>query len=222
MEVLPLKLTDPLWTSLNAQMDEILKRGAFPAWQGAAHSWLERLEVAHNLWQGPRSNREVSGHEPWAKWYLRRALKERDWREVKRLSRVTGDAVGYFVASRHLSESGVAVPRAPCVRLLLSSQNEKRNESECRDERVLALHAWQSAKSEDERLNAEERFLRLHTFYLMDQDIGRLNYLNDLRWDVDRDWPLSPQPLDYILTLKEMDTFQKKISALLAGKDLTF
>ena len=55
----------------------------------------------------------------------------------------------------------------------------------------------------------------------MDQEIGRMNFLNELRWDVDRENPEAPQTLDYILTLKELEPLAKKASSLLSGKDIT-
>ncbi len=57
---------------------------------------------------------------------------------------------------------------------------------------------------------------------IMDQEIGRLNFLNELRWDVDRGMPEAPQLLDYLLTLKELEPYNKKISNLFVNKDMTF
>ena len=64
--------------------------------------------------------------------------------------------------------------------------------------------------------------MRLYWQSWMDQDIGRLNYLNSLRWDVDRELPEGPQLVDYLLTLKEFEPFAKKTSGLLSAKDSGF
>lgn len=222
MEVLPLKSNDPLWMSLNSQILGLVKQGALPAWKGMTPRWEEQIEIARELWRGGTPPAKVSGREPWARWFLRRALVNRDWREVKRLAQEDGEPVGTFVAARHLGDM-MPMPRDPCVRLILGKHADKRSDqSECGDERILALHAWQASHTEDERINAQDRFMRLYTLYLMDLDIGRLNYLSGLRWDVDRDSPERPQTLDYLLTLKELDPYAKRISALLSGKYLTF
>jgi hypothetical protein len=222
MEVLPLKTNDPLWTSLNSQMVDLLKQGTLPPWGGMGVHWLEQIDVAKDLWRGGSGKRAVTGREAWAKWYMRKALVDGDWREVKRLAQEAGDPVGTFVAHRHLGD-GIPLPRDPCVRLILGKQADKRSDrSQCGDERILALHAWQTARNDEERTGSQERFFRIYSHHLMDQDIGRLNFLNDLRWDVDRDWPERPQTLDYLLTLKELEPYSKKVSGLLSGKDLAF
>lgn len=222
LEVLPLKSNDPLWQSLNGQVLDLLKKGKIPQWAGMHPHWLEMIEVARELWVNGNASRRPKGGEAWSKWYLRRALQTKDWREVKRLSQEIGEPVGTFVAGRHLGDN-IPVPRNPCVRLVLAAKGDKRSfQSECEDERILALHSWQTGKTEEERNQAQERFARLYALQLMDQEIGRLNFLNGLRWDVDRDWPEAPTPLDYVLTLKEMEPYAKKVSGLLSNKDLAF
>jgi hypothetical protein len=132
-----------------------------------------------------------------------------------------GDPVGVFVAARHLNEFAPE-PRQSCVRLLLPVRGDKKSyEAECDDERALALHAWQAARGEEERQIAQDKFMRLHAQYWMDQEIGRLNFLNELRWDVDREWPLAPQTLDLLLTLKEFEPYAKRASAFLRAKNLS-
>lgn len=222
LEVLPLKLSDPLWVSSNAQVMSLIKKAKAPKWKGMHSHWLEQIEVARELWRTGLTSRHPHGRETWAKWYLRRALAAGDWHEVKRLSQEIGEPVGTFVAGRHLGES-FPVPRNPCVRLILAISSDKHSyQTECEDERLLALNAWRVARSEEEKMGAQERFMRLYSVQLLDQQIGRLNYLNELRWDVDREMPEIPQPIDYILTLKELEPFAKKASALLSNKDMTF
>ena len=221
-ETLRLKTSDPLWISLNAQVIELLKKAKLPQWRGMNSHWPEQLAIARNLWQDGIADRKPSGREPWAKWYLRRALVNRDWREVKRLSQEGGEPVGTFVAGHNLGEN-MPIPRDSCVRLILGVGSDKRlYQSECGDERLLALHAWQTAKSDDDRAVAQERFLRLYSLLQLDQEIGRLNYLNDLRWDVDREFPEAPQTIDYLLTLKDLEPYAKKALALVSNKDMTF
>ncbi|NJM10304.1 MAG: hypothetical protein HC883_05445 [Bdellovibrionaceae bacterium] len=146
------------------------------------------------------------------------ALREKKWRDVKRFSQELGEPVGSFVAARHLNES-LPMPRNPCVRLMLATKGDKKSfQSECEDERVLALYAWASGRSDEERQSAQDRFMRLHGQRRMDQEIGRMNYLNDLRWDVDRQAPEHPQVVDYLLTLKEFEPFARKVSALFGAK----
>lgn len=219
LENLPLKTTDPLWISLKGDVMALIAKAQSPAFRGMNAHWPEQLAVAHELWDEKRSDRQPRGTESWAKWYLRDALGARRWREVKRLSQELGEPVGSFVAARHLGEN-LPMPRNPCVRLMLATKGDKKSfQSECEDERVLALFAWQSARNDEERNQAQERFLRLHGQAWMDQEIGRMNYLNDLRWDVDRQMPELPQAVDYLLTLKEFEPFAKKVSAFLNTKD---
>ena len=182
MESLSLRSGDPLWTSLNADILELLRRAQTQPFKGMQPFWIDQLQVARELWRDSNMKRKPKGDETWVKWYLRQALTNRDWHTVRQLARLLGEPVGMFIAARHLGES-LPMPRNSCLRLMLSSKGDKKTwQSDCEDERVLALHAWQSAKTEDERLAAQERFTRLYAQTWIDQDIGRLNYLNELRW----------------------------------------
>jgi hypothetical protein len=222
LETVPLRTNDPLWTSLNQDVLGLLQKIKSPSWVGMSDHWARQIDVAHELWWRGLQSHDVSGKEAWAKWYLWLALMRKDWSEVKRLAQASGDALGVFVASRHLNEATTPVRNA-CVRLVLGMHGEKRfYQTECQDDGILALHSWQAAKTEEERTLAQDRFFRIYGMLLMDQEIGRLNFLNELRWDVDRELPRAPQALDYVLTLKELEPFAKKVSAFVSGKNLTF
>ncbi len=223
LEVVPLKLNDPLWNSVNGEVMSLMRQIKAAFWQGMNAHWQEQIEVARELWRVRQEPRRSRGLESWGKWYLRRALSQRDWREVKRLAQEMSESIGVFVAARNMSEP-VAIPHNACVRLVLGTRPDKSSNPavECDDERIVALHNWQLAKSEEEKLAAQERFLRLYTIHQLDQEIGRLNFLNELRWDVDRGMPEAPQLLDYILTLKELEPYNKKASGLFANKNTTF
>ncbi len=219
MENLSLKITDPLWTSLNADVLKLLKQAQNPPFKGMTSHWFEQLQVAREMWAKSSEARSPRGDESWTKWVLRHAMNARSWREVKRLSQEIGEPVGTYIAARHMGES-LPMPRNPCVRLLLAAKGDKKLfQSECEDERVLALYAWSTAKDEEDRSRAQDRFLQLTGQAWMDQQIGRLNYLNGLRWDVDRQWPEAPQPVEYLLTLKEFEAYSKRVSSFLETKD---
>ncbi len=221
MEVLPLKVGDPLWNSLKSEVITLLRKARAPQWNGMRPRWLRKIEVARELWRGSAVIKHPRGDESWSRWYLRKVLSAHEWHEVKRLAQEVNDPVGVYVAMKNLGEV-VMLPRNPCVRLVLSGKGDKSEfQSECDDELVLALHSWQAAKGDEERAGAQERFVRLNSIRLMDQEIGRLNFLSELRWDVDRDILEGPSTLDYLLTLKELEPFAKKTSALLSNKDLT-
>jgi hypothetical protein len=220
MENASMKTTDPLWTSLNGDVMRVLRTAQNPPFKGMTSHWFEQLEVARELWGQAGTSRTPRGDEPWAKWYLRRALKSKHWKEVKRLSQELGEPVGTYIAARHMGET-LPMPRNPCVRLMLATKGDKKSfQSECEDERVLALYAWQTSRDEEERAVAQDRFLKLYGQSWMDLQIGRMNYLNGLRWDVDRQWPEPPQVAEYLLTLKEFEPFNKKVSAFLEAKDI--
>lgn len=220
MENLPLKISDPLWISLNTDVMSLIRQAQNPAYKGMTSHWFEQLDVAHALWGKGDEGRVAKGFEPWARWYIRKAMHDKKWREVKRLSQELGEPVGTYIAARHLGES-LPIPRNPCVRLMLATKGDKKTyQSECEDERVLALYAWQVAANEDDRVFAQDRFMKLFGQGVMDLEIGRMNYLNGLRWDVDREWPEAPQPVEYLLTLKEFEAFSKKVSAFLDTKNV--
>ncbi len=219
LESLPLKLSDPLWTTVNSGVVDLLSKAQTPAFGGMVPHWPEQLAVARELWVEKQMSRNPKGPETWSKWYLLEALRTRNWREVKRLSQELGEPVGSFVAASHLGEN-LPMPRNPCVRLMLNAKGDKKSlQSECEDERVLALYAWVSARSDDDRQGGQDRFVRLHAQNHMDQEIGRLNYLNELRWDVDRQMPELPQTVDYLMTLKELEPFAKKVSTVFRTKN---
>ncbi len=222
LESLPLKVNDPLWTSLNADVLGLLRKAKTPAFGGMSSHWPEQIVRAREIFKEGMVSEAPGADAPWSKWYLREALAQHRWKDVKRTSQELGDPIGTYLAARQLGES-LPMPRNPCLRLMLSSRGDKKTlQSECEDERVLALYAWQSAHNDEDRIQAQERFLRLLGQAFMDQEIGRLNYLNDLRWDVDRQWPEAPQMTDYLLTLKEFEPYGKKLAGFLSTKNGRF
>lgn len=222
LESLPLKTSDPLWNSLNEDVMALITRARVPPFKGMNAHWPEQITVANELWDQKLKVRNPKGHESWSKWYLGEYLSARRWRDVKRLSQELGEPVGSYVAGRHLKEN-LPMPRNPCVRLMLATKGDKKSfQSECEDERVLALYAWSVGKTEEERQGGHDRFMRLHAQARMDQDIGRLNYLNGLRWDVDRQIPELPQVVDYLLTLREFEAFNKRVSAVFGTENSGF
>ena len=219
LETLPLKAADPLWNSLSQDVTALLRRSQVPPFRGMTGFWPEQLSVAKELWRDGAAHRHVRAPDSWMKWYLRRALTLKQWRDVKRMSQDLGEPVGTYVAARHLGDT-LPLPRNPCVRLILAAKNNKQYQSECADEKILALNAWRLAANEDDRNQAQERFARLYAHELLDQEIGRLNYLGELRWDVDREWPVAPPVVDYLLTLKQFEPFVKKLSSLRNSEDV--
>ncbi|MGE3680866.1 MAG: sulfatase-like hydrolase/transferase [Bdellovibrionales bacterium] len=220
LENLPLRADDPLWISVNADILNLLGKIQSPPFSGIQSHWREQIKIARELWLEGNSSRHPRDGDPWLKWYLHHALQRREWRDVKRYSQALGEPLGTYVASKHLGEP-VPMPRNPCVRLILGAKGDKnRFLSECEDEQALALHLWHTASGDDEKLRAQERFLRAYVQYWTDQELGRLNFLNELHWDVNRDWPKAPQPVDFLLTLKEFEPYARKALAALAAKDL--
>jgi hypothetical protein len=184
--------------------------------------WRDQLQIAQELWLDGAAPRSVRGGEAWARWYLRRALIRKDWKEVRHLSQEMAEPIGTYIASRHLNETA-PLPKSPCVRLVLGPKSSHKNyQSECEDEKVLALYSWKEAKNDEERKQAQERFSRLFAHYWFDQEVGRFNYLNGLRWDVDRELPQGPQLADYLLTLKEFESFAKANLSLLNSENASF
>jgi len=218
LENMPLKAADPLWSSLSTDVTALIRRAQVPPFRGMTGFWQEQLAVARELWREGDAHRRPRAADPWMKWYLRRALIEKNWRDVKRISQDMGEPVGAYVAAKHLHES-LPLPRNPCVRLILAAKNNRSYQPECADEKILALHAWRSALSEEDRAAAQERFTRLYNHDILDQEIGRQNYLGELRWDVDREMPPAPMVVDYLLTLKEFEAFSRKLPGLRDAED---
>lgn len=213
LENQPLKPSDPLWSSLSSDVVEVLKQSQLPPFRGMTAFWDDHLHIAKELWPGRLVRPGVKAADPWVKWYLEHALKGRQWKETKKLSQLISDPVGTYVASKQLNEP-MPLPRNPCLRLILASKNNKSYQAECADEKILALSAWQTAGAEEEKAAALERFVRLYAHERLDQMLGHLNYLLDLRWDVDREWPGAPSMSDYLLTLKEFEPLAKKLTGL--------
>lgn len=219
LENLPLRSGDPLWSSLSKDVKSLLLKAQVPPFRGLSLFWSEQLAISKELWS-EGIVRPVKGNPPWTKWYLRRALLKHQWRDVKKLSQDMGDPVGTYVASKHLQEF-YPLPRNPCLRLFLQSKGgSKSYQSECEDERVLALHAWRTAASDEDRQMAQERFIRIYSHNMIDQELGRLNFLGGLRWDVDREMPASPSVVDYVMTLREFEPFVKKLPGLRETEDI--
>ncbi len=211
LENMPLKPSDPLWTSLNGDVVSLLEKAKVRPFEGLSSYWPEQLNVAKEIWREGRTHRRPEGDEPWSKWYLRHALMAREWRQLKTLAQDMGEPVAAYVAAKHMGES-LPLPRNSCVRLILGSAKQKMSAvSECEDEKVLALHSWRTADREEDRLRAQDRFTRAYIQTALDQELGRQNYLNGLRWDVDREWPLAPEISDYLLTLKEFEPLARKL-----------
>jgi hypothetical protein len=222
LESLPLKINDPLWTSLNGDIIGLLQRSKVPAFGGMGTHWPDRILRAKELFRDELVNEPSESDRTWNRWYLRLALAQHKWKNVKKYAQEIGDPVGVYIASKHLNEFS-PLPKNPCVRLMLATKGDRKSwQSECEDERVLALYNWQSARNDEDRNQAQERFLRIQGQTFMDDEIGRLNYLNDLRWDVNRQIPDSPQMVDYLLTLKEFEPFNKKLAGFLGTKNARF
>jgi hypothetical protein len=222
LEVLPLRRDDPLWNSLNGNVVRLLGESKTQRWAGMNRHWLDQIGVAKELWLANSALRHPRGDEAWSRWYLGRALLTGNWKEVKRLSQEMGDAAGVYAADKHLGEF-TPLPRNPCIRLIVGKKvNADLYRSECEDEKILALHAWISGKNEEEKLNGQEKLIRLMVAQVINQELGRMNFLNELRWDMDREWPEPPSTLDYLMTLKEVEPYAKKVSAIMNGKHFTF
>ncbi len=219
LETLPIKPADPLWNSLSQDVNAVLRRAQVPPFRGMTGFWQEQLAVAKELWREGDAHRPVRSVDPWVKWYLRRALSHKHWRDVKRMSQDLGEPVGTYVAARHLGDT-LPMPRNPCVRLILATKGNKQYQSECEDEKILALNTWRLAGNDEDRSLAQERFTRLYAQEILDQEIGRMNYLGELRWDVDREAPVAPPVVDYLLTLKEFEPFVKKLPSLRNPEDI--
>lgn len=218
LENMPLKPGDPQWSLLSKDVAALLGQAQVQPFRGLSLFWSEQLRIARELWVEGRE-RPIKGNPPWTRWYLRQALNQRNWKEVRRLATEIGDPTGIYVASKHLGEF-YPLPRNPCLRLILQAKGDKKAyQSECQDERLLALHAWRVAAADEDRGPVQERFTRLFGLNLLDQEIGRLNFLGGLRWDVDREWPTAPAAVDYILTLKEFDSFARRLPGLREGED---
>ncbi|NJL25007.1 MAG: hypothetical protein HC902_07425 [Calothrix sp. SM1_5_4] len=141
---------------------------------------------------------------------------------MKRLSQALAEPAGTYVAARQLGET-LPMPRNACLRLVLATKGDKKTyQSDCGDERVLALNAWKTARNDEEKQAAQERFARLYAQSWLDDEIGRMNYLSELRWDVDRALPEAPQLVDFLLTLKEFEPFARKTLGFLNAKDARF
>jgi arylsulfatase A-like enzyme len=218
LENMPIRPSDPLWSSLSSDVMTLLRQSQVPPFRGMTAFWDEYLQEAKALWRDGQVRSGVRASDPWMKWYLERALRERQWRDLRRWAHLAGDPVGVYVASKQLNEA-IAVPRNPCVRLL-AAKNNKAYQSDCADEKILALAAWSAASGEEEKSIAMERFARLHSIERLDQSLGRLNYLQELTWDVDRNSPGAPSVADYLLTLKEFEPF-KKLPSLRNSEDVS-
>lgn len=203
MENSPLRPSDPLWISLGAGVQSFIKQTGLPAWKGMQSHWPEQISAARGNTSG----------QVLPRWAIRQALQKRDWKTVKKLAVAAGDHVAAFIAAKQMGEY-FPPPMDPCIRLILPVKGDKKSyDADCDDERVLAMYVWQRTSRDEDKISAADRFARLQAQHEMDQDIGRLNYLNDLRWDVDRDWPETPTAADYLITLKEL--------SLLNGKNLS-
>lgn len=219
LESLPLKLNDPLWTAMNADVVNLLHRSKATPFGGMSANWPSMIARAKELFKDGTVNEPSTEDRTWNRWYLRTALNQRKWKDVKKYAQQLGDPIGAYIASKQLNEPS-PMPKNTCLKLMLATKGDKKSlQSECEDERVLALYSWQTSRNEEERTQAQERFLKLQGHAFMDQEIGRLNYLNDLRWDVDRQIPDMPATVDYLLTMKEFEPFNKKLAGFLGAKN---
>ncbi len=209
LEMSSLRSNDPLWLSLNHDILNLVGEMNLEPFSGMSENPLVQIKVAQDVWHAEGLGYPKSGSEPWAYWYLRMALRDGNWIEVKRLAEKMSDSVGDYVASVHLGET-VAPPKTPCIQMLQSRGQEAR--AFCHDEKLLALADWREAKTVEGKLMAQDRFNRSYLLFKLDQEVGWMNYLNSARWHVRRDLPGSPHAVEYLLTIPPFSSLAKNLS----------
>ncbi len=222
METMPLRPDDPLWNSLNSNITKFIGQAQLGRWPGMGSPALEQIDVAKEIWLEREFNRRPRGDERWSRWYLGRALQTKNWAEVLRLSKRAQNSIGVYVATRNLGQFA-PLPKDPCVRLLIGRRAlAETYRTDCDDEAILNLSLWIAGRTEAERSSGFEKLSRVMAARALNQEIGRMNYLNDLRWDVGQEWPTGPSPIDFLFALKTLEPHAKKLLGILDSKHFTF
>lgn len=208
LETTRLRKNDPLWTSLNQDILRMVKELNLPVYVPADESMLVHIQAARDVRLGERHPISKQGGDSWSYWFLREALQSGNWLEVKRYSEASQDQVGLYVAGVHLGER-VSPPRSSCMRIL---QSRLRSVShDCSDELILNLADWREAKSNAVKMQALERFFRSYSLFKLDQEIGWMNYVNGLRWDVSLKTPGPPHAVEYLLTVPPFESLVENL-----------
>jgi hypothetical protein len=145
------------------------------------------------------------------------SILTRNWKLLKLLAEQTNQALWKFVAQRNLNQTASLDKEGCWVYFALSKKIEgesfrRPSPKDCDDESFVNLLTWISEKEEPAKKKALEAFLRLYRLNYIDQQVGRLNYINDLNWDVDLGLPREPSHSDLFLALPDFRSYRKIVT----------
>lgn len=226
LETVRLSATDPLWSSLSQDVQVFLDEARLTPFAPVSPGLSQQIEMAKSiwsllpqpstwdlLWQQVERN---PGSAIWLGWAARVALKEGRWKDLAILGERASEALWVFVARSNLGER-VSPPGGPCLSTFFTGLSAR--PLDCDEPAVIALYDWMKADSDESRSLMRDKFMRVYLQDWMNDQVGILNYQNDLRWDVKRSIPRGPSTVEMLLALKDFESFRQKVQTSLAGID---
>ena len=210
-------------------MQEFLDSRGAEVWEGLPADLREKLRIGaawsktKSLTKGEMiSLRHLLKRRPWdlqmVGWLARHFMLKEDWKNLEDLaSGHINESWKYLAAKLQNKES--KIPSAPCIAMLI-----KKSESECKDDLLISFLNWVESTGTANENSASNRFLRSYYYSKLDDEIGAVNYMNGLFWDVALDRPGLPAFVELVMRLPEYKKYKlvadqklKSLSALPAS-----
>ncbi len=222
-------LSDPQVKATYAQIKDFFAQNAIEPWADLPHRQMDIFEVGKELWATTPTvhERAVVGLNLLGKgtaddsrvlgWRANLALQNRDWDYLLEISKKAKNPYWNLVASRNLHKPPDLLSGS-CMPYFLHFSRLFRSEVECSNELILSMHQWLIETDTVKRTKNFESFLRSVRFEMLDKKIAQMNYVNDLRWDVDTLKADEPLLIELFLHLPEMEKLRTQIEKRLQMK----
>jgi hypothetical protein len=229
LESMKVGATDPLWNSLNQDVISFVNEASLEPWNNLESLWVDQVGLARTLW-GPTTETtdraaiiknlgKGPDRGPWQQWGARLALQEDRWADLDELGQKAHEELWSYVGKSNLGARAL-VPKEPCFKIFVTGL--KGNIGDCKDDTAVALWDWMKADTDEARASTKDKFLKMYLNSWVAGQIGVLNYLNDIRWDVSPGIPSGPSLVELVLALKEFEPFRQKLRSSVNNVDVRF
>lgn len=213
LEISPISTQDPMWVQEGKNMREFFRQKGESAWEPLSDSMVRKLQVGRKIWRDEaptesdlRDLRELSKKRPKDRqligWQGALALENQDWAWLEQAGKDGGNSLWRYVAALNMGRSFKFKARG-CERLLFVGRvaYKKPSPQQCDNELLISLMEWIHEEDSNKALHLQAAFLRKYIWAKIDERVARLNYLNELQWDVPASRPSGPLIVDLALAL---------------------
>lgn len=208
----PISEGDILWKQIYPPIADFFSQMGFKKWESLPDSLLAKLKIGKRLWRRGKdlsfikSNLKLlTSERPWDpqvwNWLASVAIETGDWSLLKTVGSERREEVWKYVADKNLDKNSSFRAKG-CEKLfMVTGPVEPPSPQECDDHLLIALTSWIFEKESSLKKEKFEIFFRLYRLHLIDRESARINYINDLNWDVVVNTPGTLSLADLYLSL---------------------